>query len=132
MQSGGRTGQVRLWNRTDAAMVTCGASDPGPPRGTAPEPRPELPRDPELGEPGPELTVHGLLLEEGRHGQRPRPGGPPRPGSVRPGSGDTTGRRTDPGEGSQLTEEEEDRVSKQDLLRAWLREAPENASWVLR
>jgi hypothetical protein len=27
-------------------MVTCGASDTGPPRGTAPDPRPELPRDP--------------------------------------------------------------------------------------
>lgn len=56
--------------------------------------------------------------------------GPVRSGPVlgtRPAEG-----RTDPGEGSQLTEEEEDRVSKQDLLRAWLREAPENASWVLR
>lgn len=27
-------------------MVTCGASDPGPPQGTALKPRPELPRDP--------------------------------------------------------------------------------------
>lgn len=33
--------------------------------------------------PGLELTIHGFLLKEGRHGQEPRPGGPARPGPVR-------------------------------------------------
>lgn len=70
----------------------------GPTLGDSGEPRPKPP-DPGSQEPGPELTVHGLLLEEGRHGERPRRGGPARPGSVRPGSGEGTAERTEPGGG---------------------------------
>lgn len=55
--------------------------------------------DPGSQESGPELTVHCLLLEEGRHGERPRRGGPARSGSVRPGSGEGTAGRTEPGGG---------------------------------
>lgn len=44
---------------------------------------------------GPELTIHGFLLEEGRHGQAPLPGGPVRPGPVR--NRERTGERTGPG-----------------------------------
>lgn len=78
--------QVRLRNPSDAATVTCGSADPGPPPETPPGRGGGHPETPAVDEPGPELTVHRLLLEEGRHGQRPHPGGPTRPGPVRPGS----------------------------------------------
>lgn len=57
------------------------------PQGQQQESRPEAPKTRQANtELGPfrqawELTVHGFLLEEGRHGQGPRPGGPARPAS---------------------------------------------------
>lgn len=66
-----------------------GPLDPAPPPGAAagiaarsPQNTPKKHR---AGPPRPglELTIHGFLLEEGRHGQGQRPGGPARPGPVR-------------------------------------------------
>ena len=59
------------------------------PQGHKQESQPEAPQNTSgkhragLFRPGRELTIHGFLLKEGRHGQEPRPGGPARPGPVR-------------------------------------------------
>lgn len=58
------------------------------PQGQQRESRTEAPKTLQANRAGPlrpglELTVHGFLLEEGRHGQGPRPGGPARPGPAR-------------------------------------------------
>lgn len=66
-----------------------------------------------------ELTVHGFLLEEGRHGQGPRPRGPARPGPA--GDSERTGRKGRPLESSEwrsLWAREEGGVSTQDPQRA--------------
>lgn len=66
-----------------------GPLDPAPPPGTATRVKAGSPpnkpgkRRARPFQLGTELTIHGFLLEEGRHGQGPHPGSPARPNPAR-------------------------------------------------
>lgn len=98
-ERGSQTAQVRLRQgeseetgkrKSDARRRSpVGPLDPAPPPGTATRVKAGSPpnkpgkRRARPFRPGTELTIHGFLLEEGRHGQGPHPGSPARPDPAR-------------------------------------------------